>query len=261
MKKSIPLAFLVLLCACVTNPYSGSRSLILTSEEEENQLGVKAFEEVLSQERLSTNARWTQILSRVGQRIASVSGNSNFSWEFRLIESKEKNAFCLPGGKVAFYTGIFPVAQNEAAIAAIMGHEVAHATARHAGQRMTMAFGTQLAFEGLNALLGAGKSDRRQLLLAALGIGAQVGVVLPFSRANESEADHIGLIYMAQAGYDPVEAVEFWRRFGTKNGASPPKFLSTHPPSEERMEALRAQLNRANKEYARSARYGVGEVL
>jgi predicted Zn-dependent protease len=251
--------FILSLSACVTTPESGRKAFIVTSESEEMHLGEQAYQEVLQKERPSTNQRWNEILQRVGRRIAAVANKPEYRWQFRLIESKEKNAFCLPGGKVAFYTGIFTPAQNEAALAAVMGHEVAHATARHAGQRMTLALGKQAGLGALSQILGGGTSDNRKLLLAALGIGAEVGAVLPFSRANESEADQIGLVYMARAGYDPEEAPKFWGRFASEGGA--PTFLSTHPNSGDRMAALQAQLPSVAAEYSRSPRYGQGDKL
>lgn len=241
---------------CVTTPESGRSAIIVTSEAEEMRIGDQAFREVLAKERLSTNARWNEILQRVGRRIAAAANKPDYQWEFKLIESKEKNAFCLPGGKVAFYTGIFSVAQNEAGLATIMGHEVAHATARHAGQRMTLAMGAQ----GVSEILGGKNPENRKALLMALGLATTVGAVLPFSRANESEADQIGLIYMARAGYDPSEASRFWGRFGGEGGG-PPKFLSTHPPSKDRMQALADQQASVQGEYSRSPRYGLGENL
>jgi metalloendopeptidase OMA1, mitochondrial len=253
--------FCFLVSACVTIPETGGHAFILTSENQEAALGEQAFRETLSTERLSTNRRWAEILERVGRRIAEASRKSDYQWEFKLVESKEKNAFCLPGGKVAFYTGIFSVAQNEAALAAVMGHEVAHATARHGGQRMTLSFGTGLAFEGLSAILGGGGGTRqKQLLLGALGLGTKLGVALPFSRGNESEADRIGLVYMARAGYDPAEAPRFWQRFG-QEGRTPPQFLSTHPASEERMQSLIEQQAEVRSLYSRSPQYGLGETL
>jgi predicted Zn-dependent protease len=247
------------LLGCVAIPETGGHAFIITSEAEEASLGLRAYQEVLAKERVSSNQRWTQILNRVGQRISAAAHKPDFQWEFKLIESKDKNAFCLPGGKVAFYTGIFPTADNEAGIAAVMGHEVAHATARHGGQRITLSFGTQIAFEGLSAILGGGQSTQKGLLMAALGLGAQVGVALPFSRSQEAEADQIGLIYMARAGYDPNEAVAFWKRFASDRGV--PKFLSTHPPSEDRMNALAAELPKVSGEYSGSPRYGAGDRL
>lgn len=261
--KSIALALLLSLTACVTVPETGRQAFIVTSEAEENQLGAQAYKEILSNEPISGNSRWNKILQRVGKRIADAANKPGFQWEFKLIESKEPNAFCLPGGKVAFYTGILPIAKNEAGLAAIMGHEVAHATARHGGQRMTRALGTQIGLAGLSALLGGDdKSTKKGLLMAALGVGASVGVMLPFSRGNEEEADKIGLIYMARAGYDPRAAPRLWGRMHkAAGGSSPPEFLSTHPPSLKRQKSLKAQLPQVMPIYQRSSKVGLGEAL
>lgn len=251
-----------LLLGCVTTPETGRRAFVLTSEAEEAKMGEQAYREILAKEKTSTNARWNAILQRVGQRIAQAAQKPNFHWEFRLIESTQKNAFCLPGGKVAFYTGIFPIAKNEAGLAAIMGHEVAHATARHGGQRISVALGTQLGMAGIQAAMGSGgDSTNKRLVLAALGLGTNVGVALPFSRSNESEADEIGLIYMARAGYDPREAPGIWARMAEGAGGGPPQFLSTHPASLDRKRALEAQQAKAWPIYEKSPQYGAGETL
>lgn len=261
MRALLLSVFVVILAACVTTPETGRKAFIVTSEGEEAQLGAQAYRETLAKERLSTNARWTQVVQRVGSRIAQAANKPGFQWEFKLIESKQVNAFCLPGGKVAVYTGILPVAQNEAALAAVLGHEVAHATARHGGQRITTSLGTQLGLVGLGAIMGGGKgSQDKQLLLAALGVGAQVGVVLPFSRGNESEADEIGMIYMARAGYDPREAPKLWERMARLGGGGP-ELLSEHPASQKRQQALQAQIPRVLPTYEASPKYGVGETL
>lgn len=250
------------LWGCVSTPETGKRVVILTSPKEEAQLGAQAFQEVLAKNRLANNPRWNALLQRVGQRISAAAREPSFQWDFKLIESPEKNAFCLPGGKVAFYTGIFPSAQTEAGIAAVMGHEVAHATARHAGQRITVQFGTQLGVVALGELFGGKDPDQKKTLLGLLGIGATVGAALPFSRANESEADHIGLIYMARAGYDPREAPKFWARMAAAaGGGKPPVILSTHPSDEGRRKALEAEIPKVWGEYEASPKYGVGEAL
>ena len=246
---------------CVTTPESGKKAFIITSESDEAQLGNQAFQEVLAKNRLSHNPRWNSLLQRVGQRIAQAARKPDYQWEFRLIESNEKNAFCLPGGKVAFYSGIFPAAQTEAGIAAIMGHEVAHATARHAGQRITVTFGTQLGIAALGELFGGKDPDRKKLLMGLLGVGAAVGATLPFSRANEAEADQIGLVYMARAGYDPREAPKFWQRMAQGGGGKPPTFLSTHPSDDSRRKALEAEIPKVWGEYETSPKYGTGESL
>jgi len=253
---------LVAVIGCVSTPESGRKALILTSEGDENAMGLQAYQEILKKEKVANNPRLNGILQRVGQRIAAAANKPSFQWEFKLIESKEKNAFCLPGGKVAFYTGIMSVFDNEAQIAAVMGHEVAHATARHGGQRITTTLGAQAGLAGASILLGGDEgSDKKKLILAALGMGAQVGAILPFSRANETEADEIGLVYMARAGYDPREAAKFWEKFAKESGGAPPTFLSTHPASASRQQNLNARVGMVQGEYDKSPKYGTGEKL
>lgn len=234
---------------------------MITSEGDEAKLGTQAFEEVLAKEKLSSNTQWNTILQRVGNRLAQVANKPDYQWRFVLLDSEQKNAFALPGGKVAFYTGILSVCENEAGIATVMGHEIAHATARHGGQRIATSFGVNLGMAGLSAILG-GKSEGKdkQLLMLALGVGAQVGVMLPFSRTQEAEADEIGLRYMARAGYDPREAPRFWSRFAGKGGGTP-EFLSTHPASSSRQKALQADLPAVMPLYEKSPRYGLGAKL
>jgi metalloendopeptidase OMA1, mitochondrial len=248
----------VTLVSCVTTPETGKRALILTSESDEVAMGNSAYSEVLKKEKISNNAKWNVILQRVGERIARAANKPDYQWEFRLIESPEANAFCLPGGKVAVYTGILKVVQNEAGLATVIGHEVAHATARHGGQRMTLALGTEIGLMAASQVIGGEDSPQKQLLLKALGVGANVGAVLPFSRANESEADEIGLVYMARAGYDPNEAPRFWDRFSKVSGSVPLEFLSTHPKSSQRKQALENQLPRALEIYSHSSKHGLG---
>lgn len=257
------LVILVSVIGCVTTPESGRKVFLLTSESEEARLGESAYREALSKSRRARDPKWNAILQRVGNRIAEAARKPDFRWEFALIESPEKNAWCLPGGKVAFYTGMLSVFENEAQMAAVMGHEVAHATARHAGSRMTIALGTELGLAAASALMGGSEGDKKkQLLLAALGLGANVGVALPFSRSHETEADEIGLIYMARAGYDPKEARKFWARFSNVSGGSGvPTFLSTHPASRDREENLGRKIPSVLSEYERSAGYGVGEIF
>ncbi|NBX77155.1 MAG: M48 family peptidase [Proteobacteria bacterium] len=225
------------------------------------QLGEQAYQQVLTKNRLSKRKDWDDILQRVGKRISQVANKPNFNWEFKLIESPEKNAFCLPGGKVAVYTGIMPILKNEAGMAAVLGHEVAHATLRHGGQRLTANLGTQLGVLVLGQILTGKDSSNRQLIMAALGLGAQVGVILPFSRSNEAEADEIGLRYMARAGYDPHEAPRLWERFGASEKGGSPAFLSTHPSSKSRQEELQEQLASVMPFYEKSPRYGLGAGL
>lgn len=231
------------------------------SEGEESQMGVSAYQEVLKSEKRSTDAEATAMIERVGKRLAAiVPGGDKFQWEFTLLESDQVNAFCLPGGKVAFYTGILPYCQNEAAVAAVMGHEIGHAVARHGGKRMSQGVILNGATATLGEVLKAkGYSESTtNLSLAAVGGLTNVGIVLPFSRGHELEADAMGLDYMAKAGYDPQEAVAFWQRFATL-GSSGPAFMSTHPQSEDRAKELAKRLPKASEYYAAAAqKHGLG---
>jgi len=253
-------ALVVWLSACHKTPVTGKDVFILTSQAEEMKLGAEAYRQILSKSTPSKDVRRKEMLQRVGKRIANVAAQPGFQWEFALIDSNEKNAFCLPGGKIAFYTGILSEMRNEAQVAAVMGHEVAHATARHAGQRMTLQFGEQLTFAALNQLIQMDSSTGKTLLFQALGIGAAVGASLPFSRSHEAEADHIGIIYMSMAGYEPAEAVAFWETFG-KQPSLLPEWLSTHPASDGRAEHLKSLLPQAAEKYSASPQYGRGETL
>lgn len=235
------------LSGCVTEPITGRKLFGLISEAEANQMGALAYEQTLKDAKLSTNAAQVDLVRRVGQRIAAVvdrrmreEGKEPYDWEFKLIDAPDVNAFALPGGKVAFYTGILPVCQGEAGVAVVMGHEIGHAYGQHGRARVSHQV---VAEAGMAAVMVALEddepSDLSQLAVAALGLGYQVGVQLPFSRDDESAADHIGLILMAEAGYDPREAVSFWKRMSeASGGAAPPEFLSTHPSHETRVERL-----------------------
>ncbi len=237
---------------------TGRTQLLMTSAEQENQLGAQAYGEMLATERVSTDVEGNAMIQRVGQRLAAVAPARGFEWEFKLIESDQMNAFCLPGGKVAFYTGIMPLCENEAGIATVMGHEIAHAIARHGGERMSQG---QLASGAQAALAGWLQNQEyspavSQLASAAFGIGVNVAAILPFSRKHELEADELGLQYMASAGYDPAEGVKFWERFGKATGSTESggvqKYLSTHPASGDRAAAFREQMAKAQGLYAKA---------
>jgi predicted Zn-dependent protease len=249
----VPVALTLFACASV--PYTRRSQLILLPESQEVELGVAAYREVLKKERVITDRQIAAPVERVGQRIARVAEKPDYKWEFRVIDSPETlNAFALPGGKVAVYTGLFPVAKDEAGLAAVMGHEVAHALARHAGERMSQSLILQLGAVGVAAALGGSDPFTRDAIMQAFGLGAQVGVILPFSRSQESEADRIGLILMAKAGYDPEAALALWQRMeeaGKKERrAQPPEFLSTHPSYGARQSNIRAWLPEARRHYA-----------
>jgi predicted Zn-dependent protease len=232
------------LVSCVTAPYTGRSQLMLVSESSELESGEQAYRYILRDSVLSDNSEALRIVSKVGEKIARAANKPEYRWQFRVINDPESvNAFCVPGGKVAVYTGIFPVARDEAGLAVILGHEVAHALLRHSGERMSQ---TQILGTGL-ALAGAGGLNPQ--ILQALGLGASVGVVLPFSRSQESEADHVGLILMAKAGYDPRVSIELWNRMARKEKNAPPDFLSTHPGSEARIQQLKAWMPEALQYY------------
>jgi metalloendopeptidase OMA1, mitochondrial len=247
--------------ACSTTPVSNRSALILIPQSQEISLGKQSYDQILKKEKESEDANLTQIVNRVGQRIVAVSDMPKLDWEFKLIDSDTKNAFALPGGKVAIYTGLLSVAKNEAGLATIMSHEIAHVIARHGAQRMTQ----HILLQG--AMLGAGLSmknnTQRNIILSALGVGVLYGFTLPFSRSHESEADQIGLLYMARAGYDPNEALLFWQRFSkVKDGKAPPEWASTHPADTTRIQGLRSYLSRAKYDYQNlKLKHGLGQTF
>ncbi len=244
------LALFTSVVGCETNPYTGRSQLLMTSVSQEMQLGAQAYQQVTNDPKVvkSQDPREVEPVQRVARRVIEAAKNSKYSemanqfqWEVTVIkDDRTANAFALPGGKIAVYTGIFPVAKTEAGLAAVMGHEVVHALARHGAERMSQNQLTQSTLQVVGAALGVSGTDPRlsQTAMAALGIGAQVGVLLPFSRAHESEADYIGLLLAAQAGYDPREAVHLWERMEQRGGGNSSEFLSTHPSHGTRIKQL-----------------------
>ena len=243
---------LVSLVGCETNPYTGRSQLLMTSVSQEMQMGAQAYDQVKSDPKMrqSHDPREVEPVKRVAARIIEAAKRSKyaeiaqeFQWEVTIIkDDKTMNAFALPGGKIAVYTGIFPVARTEAGLAAVLGHEVVHALARHGAERMSQGQLTNAALQVAGAAAGAtgGGGMLSQAAMAALGAGAQVGVLLPFSRKHESEADYIGILLAADAGYDPRESVLLWERMGQlSRGTSPSEFLSTHPNHETRIIQLK----------------------
>ncbi len=264
--KSVPFALLLLatamLTGCHTTPVSGRKQMVFVPEQHEISLGLQAYEEILAEEQISKNQHYIEMVNRVGQRIAAEAGRDDFDWEFRVIASPEKNAFALPGGKVAIYEGIMPVCENEAGLAVVMSHEIAHAIARHGGERMTQ----QGMVNGLGKVVDMASQNReekeRERIRAIYGAASQYGYVLPYSRKHESEADQIGLILMSRAGYDPQEAPRFWKRFSHVGGEKPPEFMSTHPSDERRAADLEAMLPEALAEYSdASEQYALGKPI
>lgn len=263
-----PLAAVILglalstLSGCRSVFSSGDQPLTLFSEQTEIELGAKAYAEVLQTEPKSQNAHLAEMVKRVGRRIAAVSERDYFQWEFTLLAAPTQNAFCLPGGKVAIYEGILPICENEAGLAVVMSHEIAHAIQRHGGERMS----SETIVEGggwvLDRFFQNRESERVTLIKTAYGLGSKYGVMLPFSRSQESEADSIGLNLMARAGYDPSEAPRFWSRFGQNSGSKLPELLSTHPSDPHRSAELANLVPRAMAVYQGvPQRHGLGEQI
>lgn len=239
--------------ACVTAPYTKRSQLILLPEEQEQDLGVAAYREALASARLVTDPALLAPVRRVGERIARAANKPAYQWELNLVDAPDTvNAFALPGGKVAVYSGLFPVAEDEAGLAAVIGHEVGHALARHGAERMSQGILLQIGAVGLSAAIGGGNPQTQQAIMQAFGLGAQVGVVLPFSRSQESEADHIGMILMAKAGYDPEAALKLWQRMEAQaNGKGPLEYFSTHPSAGTRQRQIRDWLPDARRHFIR----------
>lgn len=250
------LVLLAVVVGCTTVPYTNRSRLMMMSESDDIELGLAAYEEVLSQEKVSRDPEANRIVQEVGRAIAAVAEKPEYDWQFTVIdEPKTVNAFALPGGKVAVYTGIFPVAVDSAGLATVIGHEVAHALARHGAERMSQGMALQGLGIGLAIATSGQSAGVQQAVMQAYGLGAQVGVLLPFSREMESEADHIGLILMAKAGYDPAVSVGLWERMGQLGGgAAPMEFLSTHPNYDTRIEQLRGWIPEADRYYRASTR-------
>ncbi len=245
---------LFLLWGCVSVPYTGRSRILLTSVSEENSLGEEAWKNILSTEHVSNNGLYNSVLKDCGTYLSRVTDRPDFRWEFRVLENPAVNAFCLPGGKVAVYTGLFEATANEAELAAIVGHEIGHAIARHGGERMTQQLVQQIGSEALKTSLGIDGARMEALLAAYAGI-SNVGFILPYSRVHEYEADKIGMILMSKAGYDPRAALDFWERMTSKqgDGSSFSEFLSTHPINNNRIKAMKDFLPEAQKLYQSAA--------
>lgn len=238
----------------VKNPITGRSARVALSSEQEETLGLQSFREVLSQLEVVERGPEHDLVARVAERLARATGNDakDFKWAVSVVKSPQANAFCLPGGKIVVYTGIIPYAKTEDGLAAVMGHEMAHAIARHGSQRLLRTSLAQTAMAGASFSMGNMDVGERQTILAALGAGAQYGVLLPFSRDHETEADQMGLIYMARAGYDPREAITFWERMSKAGDVQPSEFASTHPSHGRRIEDLKDLMPKALSEYEKA---------
>ena len=244
---------LVLTISCTTVTETGRSQFNFLSAGQETQLGLTSFEKMKKEVPVNKDPALNAMVQRVGKRIAAVATLPNAQWEFVVFDSKEANAFCLPGGKVGIYTGILPITKDDTGLAVVMGHEVAHAAAHHGGERMSEAMAVQMGGQLLGVGLSAADPKVQALATLAYGTGAKLGRELPHSRAQESEADHIGLLYMARAGYNPEEAVNFWTRFSQYNqqagGSEGVWFLRTHPLNAKRIQDIQAELPKAKAQY------------
>jgi predicted Zn-dependent protease len=264
LKKFIFISILsILLVSCATNLVTGRRQLSLVDESQLQLMAVEQYNVFLKENDVLNPSSHPDaaMVRRVGNKIAAAINKyysdqgqkeilAGYNWEFNTIEDKEMiNAWCMPGGKVMVYTGLLPVTQNEAALAIVMGHEIAHAVAQHGNERMSQAMVQQLGGIALDLALAQKPEETRNLFLMSYGIGSQVGAILPWSRQQETEADQYGLIFSAMAGYDPREAIPFWQRMSDAGGAGPPEFLSTHPTSSTRIRKLEQFMPEALKYY------------
>lgn len=250
-----------LLAACSTVPITGRQQLDLVSSNQLTAMSAEQYQQFMAEHEVITGTEESRMVKRVGERIRGAVENyfaertmsdvlKGYHWEFNLVKDPSVNAWAMPGGKVVVYTGILPVTKNEAGLATVMAHEVAHIVARHGAERMSQVLLTQLGGMALDAALSQKPSQTRQLFMAAYGVGAQVGLLLPYSRLQESEADRLGLIFMAMAGYDPRKAPDFWQRMDAESkGGAPPEFLSTHPAYGTRIEQIKKDLPEAMKYY------------
>jgi predicted Zn-dependent protease len=255
------IAVVLFLAGCSTVPITDRRQLNLVSEGNLVELGAQQYQQFLAANEIIRNTPESEMVERVGHRIQQAveqfmaSRNmadqlSGYEWEFILVDSPEVNAWALPGGKVAVYTGILPMTQDEAGLAAVMGHEVAHVAAQHGSERMSQQLVAQMGGQALSAVLADKPQATQALWMQVFGVGAQVGLMLPYSRLQEKEADHLGLIFMAMASYDPHAAIGVWERMAQeKGGKGPPEFLSTHPADESRIREIREDIPEAMRYY------------
>ncbi|MCY2688233.1 M48 family metallopeptidase [Salinimicrobium sp. TH3] len=264
---TIMVGLVLLMAGCKTNPFTGERNLNFVSNSQIFPAAFQQYEEVLKQNEVVRNTSEANMVKNVGRKVAVAAERfldangyqgylNDYEWEFNLIKDDDQvNAWAMPGGKIAFYTGIMPIAKNETGVAAIMAHEVAHAVANHGAQRMSAAQLQQVGGAVVGAAVGGRSESTQQIIAQAYGLGTNLGGMLPFSRSHESEADRIGLTLMAIAGYDPAEAADLWRRMEQNSGGqAPPEFLSTHPNPQTRIKNIEKWAPQAKAE---ARKYGV----
>ena len=252
---------LLLVSACQKVAITGRNQFNLVPDGIMNKMSFQSYSEFLTTNKLSTDTQKVEVVKGVGLRIQKAVEKycadndmseqlEDYEWEFNLVDDPSVNAWCMPGGKVVVYTGLLPIAQNEAGLAVVMGHEIAHAIARHGAERMTQGLIVQMGGIGLSAALSKRPAQTQELFMRSYGAGTQYGVLLPYSRVHETEADRLGLIFMSMAGYDPHEAVGFWERMSAaKTGEAPPEILSTHPSDATRIENIKKYIPEAMQYY------------
>jgi len=264
MKKLASLTLILIMVlagmhGCSSVPITGRQQLNLVSDQDVLSLSLQEYNDFIKTAKKSTDKTSTAMVTTVGRKIADAveayykyvgmeSLLSDYSWEFNLVDDPQVNAFCMPGGKIVVYTGILPYTQNDAGLAVVLGHEVAHAVAKHANERMSQQMLAQYGATGLSALLSKSSSAVQTVGQTVYGLGAQYGVMLPFNRKQESEADHLGLIFMAIAGYSPQNAIPFWQRM-SQQGSATPEFMSTHPSDNTRISDIQKLLPEAMEYY------------
>ena len=259
--KKIALCLLIVsaLYACSSVPITGRKQLSLVSDSEVLSSSLQEYSDYIQTAKKSTDQAGTALVNKVGKNIANAvemyyksinneDAIKDYSWEFNLIDDPQVNAFCMPGGKIVVYSGILPITQDETGLAVVLGHEVAHAVAKHANERMSQQVAAQYGAQALSVLTGKASGTLQSVAQQVYGLGAQYGVLLPFNRTQESEADHLGLIFMAIAGYNPQAALPFWQRM-SQNGQAVPEFMSTHPSDATRIAAIQKEIPEAMEVY------------
>ena len=262
MMKYFPILFIamsLLFSSCGSVPVTGRKQLNLVSNQEVLTISLQQYQQFIKSAPISTDKKNTALVQKVGRNIANavetyLKNNgyadelASYAWEFNLVKSADVNAFCMPGGKIVVYEGILPYTQDETGLAVVLGHEVAHAVAKHANERMSQQMMTEYGTAAIGTALGGTSTGVQQAAAAAIGLGSQYGILLPYSRKQELEADKLGLIFMAMAGYNPSQAAAFWTRM-SQQGSSTPEFMSTHPSDNTRIQQIEKDLPEAMKYY------------
>jgi len=260
--KSLLIFLIVFTVSCTAVPFTGRKQLTAIPSSQMFSLSSDSYAQVLKDNKLSLNQEYVASVKRVGAKLTAAvekymkangmeSNLQGYKWQFNVLVSPELNAWCMPGGQIAFYEGIMPVCKDDNGIAVVMGHEIAHAIAQHGNERMSQQLAIQMSGMALSEALKTQKEKTQQIALLAFGVGSKVGIELPYSRTHESEADELGLYFMAMAGFDPRTAPAFWERMQAKGGARQPEFLSTHPNPANRISALNKHMPKALEYYGK----------